>query len=59
MPPIGYRTRCPICGVPLVTIDAYGDYNVFVKRDGKTVRKTEDRPFDPDWVIGQHVRKNH
>lgn len=59
MPPIGYRTRCPLCGTQLVAIDEYGDYNVFVKRDGKMVRKSNDRLFDPDWIIERHINSAH
>lgn len=59
MPPIGYRTRCPLCGKRLTTVDEYGDYNVFVRREGQMVRKSNDRLFDPDWIIARHIRQNH
>ncbi len=59
MPPIGYLTRCPVCGTRLIAVDDYGDYNVFVTKNGQRVRKTEDRWFDPDWVINRHIRSAH
>lgn len=59
MPQIGYKTRCHLCGQRFTTVDDYGDYNVFVKRDGNLVRKTEDRWFDPDWVLQRHIRLTH
>jgi hypothetical protein len=54
-----YVTRCPICGCQLIAVDEYGDYNVMVKRDGKMVRKSENRWFDPDWIIERHIRVSH
>lgn len=47
MPRIGYVTRCPRCGQRLTTVDDYGD------------PKSDDRWFDPDWVIERHIAKAH
>lgn len=59
MPPV-YYTRCWKCGERLKVVDDYGDYNVWEKNsDGKLVRKSEARWFDPDWVIARHIHKNH
>jgi hypothetical protein len=59
MAPHGYYTRCYVCYVKLFVVDDYGDYNKKVMRDGKLVRKSEDRWFDADWVIQHHIRKAH
>lgn len=59
MPPIGFNTRCHVCFVSLFVVDDYGDYNKWVMRDGKLVRKSQDRWFDADWVIEHHIRTAH
>lgn len=56
----GFNTRCPVCFFRLFVADGdYGDYNKMVMRDGKMVRKTEDRWFDADWIIQHHISKDH
>ena len=48
MPPIGYVTRCYICAARLTTVDAWN-----------SDPKSEARPYDPDWVIAEHIRRTH
>lgn len=55
----GIKTRCYVCFTPLFAVDDYGDYNKWIEKNGKRVRKTDDRWFDPDWVIQNHIRKSH
>lgn len=56
---IAFITRCPQCGFKIVCPDEYGDYNEFVVKDGVKTRVTEDRRFDPDWMLDQHRRRKH
>lgn len=47
MPPIGYITRCYVCGCRLTTVDDYGKLD------------SDDHWYDPDWVIARHISKTH
>lgn len=52
-------TRCYICFERLFITDDYGDYNKWEVKNGQRVRKSEARWFDGDWVIAEHIRRNH
>lgn len=50
----GYVTRCPVCWCVLVATDEYPR-----DKSGKRLFDTTRRPYDPDWVIADHIQHTH